>query len=120
MSELVERLNALVREREAVPVEFLLSGRVTCRQIIATVAKFYKMNLADIYSTRRTGSLAVRRQVAMYLSRMLTTKSYPQIGRCFNKDHATIIEGVRRIEMLIEKDDVLRHQVMELKDRLSA
>ena len=65
------------------------------------VAEYFNIDISDLTSSRRTRSIARPRQIAMYLSKELTTRSYPEIGRMFGgKDHTTIIHAYRRIEKL--------------------
>ncbi|AHX09797.1 bacterial dnaA helix-turn-helix family protein [Ehrlichia chaffeensis str. Wakulla] len=65
-----------------------------------------------MYSTRRLRTLARPRQVAMYLSKKLTQKSLPEIGKSFGgRDHATVIHAVKQIEKLIDTDSKLRDDI---------
>ena len=75
--------------------------KVTIDEIIRKVTDHYGVNLTDMLSARRTRSIARPRQVAMYLSKKLTSKSLPEIGRRFGKrDHTTVIHAVKKIEEL--------------------
>ena len=67
-------------------------------------------------SQRRSRPLARPRQVAMYLSKKLTTRSLPEIGRKFaNRDHTTVIHAVKTIAKLMEKNDELKKNVEEIR-----
>ena len=62
-----------------------------------TVAEFFKLKLADMYSKRRPASIAIPRQIAMYLSKELTQKSLPEIGYAFGgRDHTTVLHAVKK------------------------
>ncbi|AUO54922.1 chromosomal replication initiator protein DnaA [Ehrlichia canis] len=85
---------------------------VTLECIQKKVAEFFNIKMTDMYSTRRLRTLARPRQVAMYLSKKLTQKSLPEIGKSFGgRDHATVIHAVKQIEKLIETDDKLRDDI---------
>lgn len=84
------------------------------------VADHFKVPLSDMASDRRSVTYTRPRQVAMYLSRRLTTRSYPQIGRKFgDRDHATVIHGVRRIEELVRTDRKLGSAVRKIERALT-
>jgi len=79
--------------------------RVTIEEIQRRVAEHFNMKLADMHSERRARAVARPRQVAMYLSKQLTTRSLPEIGRKFgNRDHTTVMHAVRKIEELCALD----------------
>jgi hypothetical protein len=71
---------------------------IRIRDIQDTVCEHYGVELADLLSARRTKNLAVIRHAAYYLSKTLTPRSLPDIGRRFGRDHTTILYGVRKIE----------------------
>lgn len=75
----------------------------TVRQIKYVTALHFAVDLAAMNSQTREKKVARPRQVAMYLSRKLTTRSYPQIGRAFDRDHTTILHGVRQTMRRIAK-----------------
>ena len=94
--------------------------KVTIDEIIRKVTDHYGVNLTDMLSARRTRSIARPRQVAMYLSKKLTSKSLPEIGRRFGKrDHTTVIHAVKKIEDLqsvenqIAKDIEVLRRILE-------
>ncbi|MDD2868505.1 chromosomal replication initiator protein DnaA [Neomegalonema sp.] len=90
--------------------------RTTIEEIQRKVAESYNVRLADMLSPRRAQSVARPRQVAMYLSKILTAKSLPEIGRKFGgRDHTTVMHAVKRIEELREVDDELDEEVEVLK-----
>ena len=71
--------------------------RISIEEIQNTVAKKYNVSLAQILSSERTQSIVTPRQLAMYISRKLTSKGLQEIAQCFGKKHATIINGVKTI-----------------------
>ncbi len=90
--------------------------RTTIEEIQRKVAESYNVRLADLLSPRRSQAVARPRQVAMYLSKVLTAKSLPEIGRKFGgRDHTTVMHAVKRIEELREVDDELDEEVEVLK-----
>ncbi|MDR1266946.1 MAG: chromosomal replication initiator protein DnaA [Holosporales bacterium] len=94
--------------------------RVTIEEIQRKVADHYAIRLADIHSTRRSNHVARPRQIAMYLAKILTSASFPEIGRKFGgRDHTTVIHAVRRIDDLIGRDPVLSEDVRLLRRMLA-
>ena len=95
--------------------------RVSIEEIQTKVAAFYNLRLSDILSPRRARPVARPRQIAMYLSKILTPHSLPDIGRKFGgRDHTTIIHGVRKIEELMAIDPALLHDVEKIKRDIGA
>lgn len=80
--------------------------------IIVEVAHTYNVSEADILSNRRTASLALARQVAMYIARETTDLSYKAIGESFGKDHTTVLYNVNRIEEFL-KDKPYQKELVE-------
>ena len=71
-------------------------------------------------SNRRTQTIARPRQIAMYLSKMLTTKSYPEIGNSFGgRDHTTVMHAVKRVEELMARDQEFADDVELLRTMLA-
>ena len=93
--------------------------RITVDEIQKTVAEHFNLKQADLLSERRTRAIARPRQVAMYLCKQHTTRSYPDIGRRFGgRDHTTVLHGVRKIEELMPKDDQIARDVEALTRKL--
>ena len=93
--------------------------KVTIDEIIRKVTDHYGVNLTDMLSARRTRSIARPRQVAMYLSKKLTSKSLPEIGRRFGKrDHTTVIHAVKKIEELQSVDNQIAKDIEILRRML--
>ncbi len=101
----------LVRTREP--------KRVKIEDIQKLVATHYNVSRADILSSRRTANVVRPRQIAMYLSKVLTLRSLPEIGRRFGgRDHTTVLHAVRKIEGLAGSDRGLNDEVELLKRML--
>ncbi len=93
--------------------------RITVDEIQKTVAEHFQMKQADLLSERRTRAIARPRQIAMYLCKQHTTRSYPDIGRRFGgRDHTTVLHGVRKIEELLTQDDQIARDVEALTRKL--
>ncbi|CAN5263385.1 chromosomal replication initiator protein DnaA [soil metagenome] len=93
--------------------------RITVDEIQKTVAEHFNMKQADLLSERRTRAIARPRQIAMYLCKQHTTRSYPDIGRRFGgRDHTTVLHGVRKIEELMPQDDQIAKDVEALTRKL--
>ncbi|HEY1735140.1 MAG TPA: chromosomal replication initiator protein DnaA, partial [Methylovirgula sp.] len=101
----------LVRTREP--------KRVKIEEIQKLVASHYNVTRADILSSRRTANVVRPRQIAMYLAKVLTPRSLPEIGRRFGgRDHTTVLHAVRKIEALAKADGKLSEEVDLLKRML--
>ena len=93
--------------------------RVTIDEIQRRVAEYFNVKMGDMLSARRARSVARPRQIAMYLSKHLTSRSLPEIGRKFGgRDHTTVIHAVRKIEQLREQDPALDEDVDLLRRML--
>ncbi|CAM5503584.1 Chromosomal replication initiator protein DnaA OS=Eoetvoesiella caeni OX=645616 GN=dnaA PE=3 SV=1 [Eoetvoesiella caeni] len=95
------------------------NGQITVENIQKTVADFYKIKVADMYSKRRPANIALPRQVAMYLAKELTQKSLPEIGDLFGgRDHTTVLHAVRKISDARSKQTELNHALHVLEQTL--
>ncbi len=93
--------------------------QVKIEDIQKLVASHYSVTRADILSSRRTATVVKPRQVAMYLSKTLTLRSLPEIGRRFGgRDHTTVLHAVRKIEGLCAANTSLREELELLKRML--
>ncbi len=93
--------------------------RITVDEIQKTVADHFSLKQADLLSERRTRAVARPRQIAMWLCKQHTTRSYPDIGRRFGgRDHTTVLHGVRKIEELMALDDQIARDVETLTRKL--
>jgi chromosomal replication initiator protein len=97
------------------------SGQITVENIQKTVAEYYKIKVADMYSKRRPINIAKPRQIAMYLAKDLTQKSLPEIGELFGgRDHTTVLHAVRKISADRQTDTELNHALHVLEQTLKS
>ena len=95
----------------------LNQNNVTIDLIQTIVCKYFKISKNEMLSSRRSRYLVRPRQTAIYLTKILTTKSLPEIGREFsNRDHTTIIHSVKTIEKLKEKNPEMNNNISKLKN----
>jgi len=93
--------------------------KVTIEEIQRKVAEHFSIRLSDMSSARRARAVARPRQIAMYLSKQLTSRSLPEIGRTFGgRDHTTVMHAVSRIESLILEDSSVADDLELLKRNL--
>jgi chromosomal replication initiator protein len=93
--------------------------RVRIEDIQRVVARQYNVSRADLLSSRRTANVVRPRQVAMYLAKILTLRSLPEIGRRFGgRDHTTVLHAVRKIETLASNDGAFAEEIESLKRQL--
>ena len=89
-----------------------VNRQITVDNIQKTVADYFKIKVADLFSKKRSRQIARPRQVAMWLAKNLTSQSYPSIGEAFGgRDHTTVLHAVRTIDSLRSKDNELNHDV---------
>ena len=94
--------------------------RVRVEEILKLVSAHFNVTRADLLSSRRTASVVRPRQIAMYLSKTLTLRSLPEIGRRFGgRDHTTVLHAVRKIEGLIGENPSLKEEIVLLKRMLT-
>ena len=111
----LEEAMALLQPNLKVSVE----RRVTVDEIQKLTADHFGLKQADLLSERRTRSVARPRQVAMWLCKQHTTRSYPDIGRRFGgRDHTTVLHAVKKIEELLTSDDQIARDVEALTRKL--
>jgi chromosomal replication initiator protein len=106
--------------REALKDLLSIQNRqVGVENIQKTVADFYKIKVADMYSKKRPASIARPRQIAMYLAKEMTQKSLPEIGELFGgRDHTTVLHAVRKIGGERHKNTELNQQLHVLEQTL--
>ena len=93
--------------------------RVTIEDIQKRVAEYFSIKISDMQSARRSQNVARPRQVAMYLSKLLTSRSLPDIGRKFGgRDHTTVLHAVRKVEQLLNEDREFSEDLQILKRTL--
>ncbi len=94
-------------------------NKVTIDLIQTLVCRYFKISKNEMLSSRRSRYLVRPRQTAIYLTKILTSKSLPEIGREFsNRDHTTIIHSVKTIEKLKEKDPEMIANINKLKNQI--
>jgi len=97
----------------------LSENKVTIDLIQSIVCKFFKISKNEMLSSRRSRYLVRPRQTAIYLTKILTSKSLPEIGREFsNRDHTTVIHSVKTIEKLKKVDIELSNNIDNLKNKI--
>ncbi len=104
---------SIMLAREALRDLLSIQNRqISVENIQKTVADYYKIKIADMYSKKRPASIARPRQIAMYLAKEMTQKSLPEIGELFGgRDHTTVLHAVRKIS-------AERQQLTELNQQL--
>ena len=97
----------------------LSENKVDIDNIQTIVCKYFKISKNEMLSPRRSRYLVRPRQTAIYLAKMLTSKSLPEIGRSFaNRDHTTVIHSVKTIEKLRKDDNDLNLSIDSLKNKI--
>jgi chromosomal replication initiator protein len=95
--------------------------RITIDEIQRAVCEYYRIDRSEMSSKRRARAVVRPRQVAMYLAKMMTPRSYPEIGRKFGgRDHSTVIHAVRLVEGLRRQDSEMDNDVRTLLRQLEA
>tara|TARA_E500000178_G_scaffold251588_1_gene248204 strand:+ start:1320 stop:2711 length:1392 start_codon:yes stop_codon:yes gene_type:complete len=92
---------------------------ITVDKIQNVVSNYFNISLSEMLSQRRSRPLARPRQIAMYISKKMTSRSLPEIGRRFaNRDHTTVIHAVKTITRLSEQDDEMKKNISQIKSLL--
>jgi chromosomal replication initiator protein len=117
------RLGGLELTPEIVPVALAdlmpRPGSVTMKDILASVAGYYQVTVADVIGRARNAELVQARHVAMYLARTEINASLPQIGHDMGgRDHTTVIHACEKVGDQLERNDQLRRDVLAIKERL--
>ncbi len=109
----------LAREALGDPAISGRSTQVSLQHIIDVVTSFYNVKLSELQSKRRHKSIALPRQVCMWLARQETRYSLQEIGGYFGgRDHTTVMHSIKTVEDRLDTDDQFAHQVQELSDRV--
>ena len=95
-----------------------IDRKTTIDEIQRKVAEHFNISVKELQSSRRARTVARPRQVAMYLAKQLTSRSLPEIGRKFDRDHTTVMHAVRKIEELIVEDQSLAEDIEILRRTL--
>ncbi len=111
---------SILLAREALRDLLQIQNRqISVENIQKTVADYYKIKVADMYSKKRPASIARPRQIAMYLAKELTQKSLPEIGELFGgRDHTTVLHAVRKISGERQQLTELNQQLHVLEQTL--
>jgi chromosomal replication initiator protein len=119
-TDLTKKAVTLDTIEEIVGLRSAPGAKTSIEDIQRKTAEFYKLDVRDFHSPQRARRVARPRQVAMYLSRKLTTRSLPEIGRRFGgRDHTTVLHACRRVEALCEEDPLFKQEVEFLSQMLS-
>jgi len=101
---------AVVGERE----------EVSLAAIGTTVARYFRLKVADIRSSSRKQNLVRARSLAMFIARQMTSKSMHQIGEYFGgRDHTTVLHAIRKTELLLESDTELQRATEEVREKFT-
>ncbi len=93
-------------------------SEVSVKDIQTAVAEYYGVSVRDLLAHRRTVDIVLPRHVAMYLTRKLTHRSLPDIGRLFGRrDHTTVLNAVNKIEALCHTDSAMFGAITQLRRR---
>lgn len=96
------------------------NNQITVSRIQKKVAEFFDIRVSDMFSKRRPNNIAFPRQIAMYLSRILTNQPLKEIGDSFGgRDHGTVIHACKTVENIMEQDDTVRRNVEYLIRQLN-
>ena len=114
-----------IRKTGALPVPRPASAsrehnRTALVTLQCVVAEVFGLRPDDLIARCRTKKVTFPRQVAMYLARKLTGASFPQIGRAFNRDHATVLHAYRRVKESLRQNTALVDALARLTERLRA
>ena len=95
-----------------------IDRKTTIDEIQKKVAEHFNISVKELQSSRRARTVARPRQIAMYLAKQLTSRSLPEIGRKFDRDHTTVMHAVRKVEELIVEDPALAENIEILRRTL--
>lgn len=95
-----------------------IDRKTTIDEIQKKVAEYFSISVKEMQSSRRARNVARPRQIAMYLAKQLTSRSLPEIGRKFDRDHTTVMHAVRKVEELIVEDTSMAESIEHLRHAL--
>jgi len=95
-----------------------IDRKTTIDEIQKKVAEYFNISVKEMQSSRRARNVARPRQIAMYLAKQLTSRSLPEIGRKFDRDHTTVMHAVRKVEELVMEDTSMAESVDTLRRSL--
>ncbi len=106
-------------EKALQDIIFTRKKNITVETIIAKTAENFNIKPEEVLSKKRTQNIAMTRQVAMYLCRMLTDLSLPKIGEEFGgRDHTTVLHGFKKIDALISSNSDFKHRLELIKNSI--
>ena len=110
-------------EEAALSIQDLISEeqnrQIMIEDVLRTISGHFNVTKQDILSSRRHKTIVYPRQIGMYLAKVLTTRSLPEIGRKFGgRDHTTVLHAVRKIEKLIKTNPSIRESITTLENSL--
>jgi chromosomal replication initiator protein len=94
-------------------------GSISVDIIQRTVAEYFDLRQSDILGKKRSRDVAWPRQIAMHLSRSMTTQSFPSIGEAFSRNHATILYANDQVSEKAKEDRALQQTIAILKDKVN-
>jgi chromosomal replication initiator protein len=97
-----------------------IDRKTTIDEIQKKVAEYFSISVKEMQSSRRARNVARPRQIAMYLAKQLTSRSLPEIGRKFDRDHTTVMHAVRKVEELMVEDNSLSESIKDLRHALES
>jgi len=107
--------NAAIAEACEIVSPRMVMNRIEAIQL-AVLAEYPGVTMYDLKSPRRNATMVRARQIAMYLSKTITARSLPEIGRRFGgRDHTTVLHAVRKIEAMVAKDAVFAAELERIK-----
>lgn len=95
-----------------------IDRKTTIDEIQKKVAEYFNISVKEMQSSRRARNVARPRQIAMYLAKQLTSRSLPEIGRKFDRDHTTVMHAVRKVEELLVEDVSMTESIEALRRAL--
>ena len=110
-------------EEAALSIQDLISEeqnrQIMIEDVLRTISGHFNVTKQDILSSRRHKTIVYPRQIGMYLAKVLTTRSLPEIGRKFGgRDHTTVLHAVRKIEKLIKTNPSIKESITTLENSL--
>lgn len=115
-----ERINMALALRIIEPFLKTRTVTISVDRIIKRVCTYYGISVEDLKGRSRTKPIVRPRQIAMYLSRLHTNLSLPDLGRIFDRDHSSVLSGIQRIKLELTRDPAMQYDVKRLEDDLLA
>lgn len=113
-----ERINMALALRVIEPFFKTRTVIVSADKIIQRVCTYFGISIDDLKGRSRTKPIVRPRQIAMYLARLHTNLSLPDLGRIFDRDHSSVLSGIQRIKVELTRDPAMQYDVKRLEDDL--